>query len=160
MNDTDLVTIIMNGVTDDYQIFITWINAREKIAHFEELIGILMQEKERRSTLKPQSPNLALMAKKNFYKGKGSPQQQNGASSQKRPNLTQGMHLNKNYFEPKCFYCGKLDHIARDCRKKKYHEEQQKPKRHARHLANGDQVQNLRLFMADLMKMLMQTSSM
>ena len=42
-----------------------------------------------------------------------------------------------------------MGHIARECRKNKYHEEQQKPKRHVGHLANGDQVQNLSLFMAD-----------
>jgi len=59
------------------------------------------------------------------------------------------MHLNKNNYETKCFYCGKLGHIARECRKKKYHEEQKEPKRHAGHLVNGDQVQNLRLFMVD-----------
>jgi len=59
------------------------------------------------------------------------------------------MHLNKNYYENKCFYCGKLGHIARKSRKEKYHEEQQKPKRHAGHLTNGDNVPNLRLFMVD-----------
>jgi len=53
IDDIDLVTIIMNGVTDDYQMFITGINPREKILKFEELIGILMKEEERRSTLKP-----------------------------------------------------------------------------------------------------------
>lgn len=59
------------------------------------------------------------------------------------------MHPNKSYSETKCFYCGKLGHIAKKCRKNKYHEEQQKPKRHAGHLVNGDQVQNCRLFMVD-----------
>jgi len=34
-------------------MFITRINAREKILKFEELKGILMQEEERRSSLKP-----------------------------------------------------------------------------------------------------------
>jgi len=43
---------------------------RDKIPKFEELTGILMQEEERRSTLKPWSVDLTLMAKKNFYKGK------------------------------------------------------------------------------------------
>ena len=78
----------MNGFIDDCQMCITRINARENIPHFEELTGILMQEEERRTTLKPQSVDLALVARKNFYKGKGGPQQQNKASSHKRPNLT------------------------------------------------------------------------
>ena len=51
--DADLVTITMNGMIDDYQMFITGISAREKIPKFEELTGILMQEEERRLTLKP-----------------------------------------------------------------------------------------------------------
>eukprot|EP00253_Pinus_taeda_P007519 PITA_07519 len=68
--DADLVTITMNGVTNDYQMFITGINTREKIPKFEELTGILMQEEERRSTLKPQSRDISLMAKKKFFKGK------------------------------------------------------------------------------------------
>ena len=72
IDDTDLVTITMNGVTNDYQIFITRMNAREKIPKFEELTG--MQEEERISTLKPKSSDIALMAKKNFFKGKGSTQ--------------------------------------------------------------------------------------
>jgi len=51
-------------------MFVTGINAKENISHFEELAGILMQEKEKGLTLKPQSADLALMARKNFYKGK------------------------------------------------------------------------------------------
>ena len=66
MDNRVLVTITMNDVTDDYQMFITAINAREKVPHFEELTGILMQEEERRSTLEPHSADIALMAKKNF----------------------------------------------------------------------------------------------
>jgi len=42
VDDTDLVTIAMNGVIDDYQMFVTGINVREKIPKFEELTGILM----------------------------------------------------------------------------------------------------------------------
>lgn len=40
----DLVTITMNGMTDDYQMFITGLNAREKPPSFEELTGILLRE--------------------------------------------------------------------------------------------------------------------
>ena len=40
--DADLVMVIMNGMTDDYQMFITRISAREKIPNFEDLTGILM----------------------------------------------------------------------------------------------------------------------
>jgi len=37
---------------------------------FEELLGILMQEEERRLTHKPQSSDLALMVKKKPLRGK------------------------------------------------------------------------------------------
>jgi len=43
----------------------------QRISH---KLGILMQEEERRLNLKPQSVDLALVARKNFYKGKGGPQ--------------------------------------------------------------------------------------
>ena len=42
IDDTNVVTITVNSVTDDYRMFITGINSREKIPKFEELTGILM----------------------------------------------------------------------------------------------------------------------
>ena len=78
--DADLVTITMNGMTDDYRMFITRISAREKILKFEELIGIVRQEEEIIFTLKPQSEDLALMANKKFFKEKGNPSHQNGGN--------------------------------------------------------------------------------
>jgi len=44
------------------------LNAREKPPGFEEIIGILLQEEERKLSLKPQNPDLALMTK---FKPKG-----------------------------------------------------------------------------------------
>jgi len=89
------------------------------------------------------------MAKKNFFKAKGNPQQQNGGNPQKRPNQTQGMHLNRNNSKIKCFYCGKIGHMA-ECKKKKCHEQQQRQKRHASHLTNNNHGKNFRLFMTEL----------
>ena len=121
--DADLVTITMNGMTDDYQMFITGISVREKIPKFEELTRIIMQEEERRLNLKPQSADLALMAKKKFFIEKGNPSQQNKGNPQKRHNQAQGMYLNRNDTVIKCFYCRKIGHMAKECRKKKFHEE-------------------------------------
>ena len=59
VENDDLATITMNGMTDDYQMFITGLNAREKPPSFEELIGISLHEEERRSYLKPQDPDHA-----------------------------------------------------------------------------------------------------
>jgi hypothetical protein len=60
ISNTDLVTITLNGMLEDYQMFITGLVAREKPPTFEELIGILLQEEERRGNLKPPSKYLAL----------------------------------------------------------------------------------------------------
>jgi len=42
--DLDLVTITLNGMIDDYHMFITGLLAREKAPSFEEMTGILIQE--------------------------------------------------------------------------------------------------------------------
>jgi hypothetical protein len=54
VSNTDLVTITLNGMLEDYHMFITGLTAREKPPTFEELTGILLQEEERRGNLKPQ----------------------------------------------------------------------------------------------------------
>ena len=73
ISSIDLVIVTLNGMLDEYQMFLTGISAREKAPTFDELAGILMQEEERRRSLKQKSPNsdLALMAKgKQSFKGK------------------------------------------------------------------------------------------
>jgi hypothetical protein len=47
VSNTDLVTITLNGMLEDYHMFITGLAAREKPPTFEELTGILLQEEER-----------------------------------------------------------------------------------------------------------------
>ena len=46
MSNTDLVTMTLNGMLDEYQMFITGLLAREKAPTFDELACILMQEEE------------------------------------------------------------------------------------------------------------------
>lgn len=147
----DLVTITMNGMTDDYQMFITGLNAREKPPSFEELTGILLHEEERRSSLKPQDPDLALITK--FKpKGIGMADQRRGNTSEMTP---QGMTSYRNDSAPECFYCGKIGHIAKFCRKKKSNQERYNQKRHVGHLADADadtdpdKNLDVKLFMAD-----------
>ena len=69
VSNIDLVTISLNGMLEDYQMFITSL-AREKGPTFEELIGILLQEEERHANMKPQNSDLALWTKNRFPKGK------------------------------------------------------------------------------------------
>ena len=70
VSNTDLVTIALNGMLEDYQMFITSLAMRENDLTFEEFAGILLQEEERRTNLKPQNLDLALWTKKRSLKGK------------------------------------------------------------------------------------------
>jgi hypothetical protein len=70
VSSTDLVTITLNGMLEDYQMFITGLAAREKPPTFEELTGILLQEEERRSNLKPHNSDLALWSNKRSSRGR------------------------------------------------------------------------------------------
>jgi hypothetical protein len=47
VSNTDLITITLNGMLEDYHMFITGLAAREKPPTFEELTPILLQEEER-----------------------------------------------------------------------------------------------------------------
>eukprot|EP00253_Pinus_taeda_P003783 PITA_03783 len=67
---SDLVTLTLNRMTDEYQTFISGLSAREKAPSFDDLTTILLQEEERRQNLKTQSNDLALMAKRRQYRGK------------------------------------------------------------------------------------------
>eukprot|EP00253_Pinus_taeda_P003869 PITA_03869 len=55
VSDSDLVSITLSGIHDEFQIFVTRFVAREKAPTFENLTGILLQEEERRKNLNPQS---------------------------------------------------------------------------------------------------------
>jgi hypothetical protein len=60
VSKTDLVTFTLNGILEDYQMFITGLAAREKPPTFKEVTGIFIQEEERCENLKPQNTELAL----------------------------------------------------------------------------------------------------
>jgi hypothetical protein len=70
ISNTDLVTITLNGMLEDYHMFITGLPAREKHPTFEELTGILLQEEERCRNLKPQNKDLALWSNKRSVRGR------------------------------------------------------------------------------------------
>lgn len=70
VSNTDLVTVTLNGMREDYQFFITGLAVRKKSPTFEELIGILMQEENRCMNLKPHNVDTGFLAKKKFIKGK------------------------------------------------------------------------------------------
>jgi len=57
----DLVTITLNEILDECQIFTICLATREKDPTFDELVGIPMLENERRRNLKSQSFDLAFV---------------------------------------------------------------------------------------------------
>ena len=69
VSSTDLVTITLNDMLEGYHMFITRLAAREKPPMFEELTGILLQEEERCTNLKPHNSDLALWSNKRFSGG-------------------------------------------------------------------------------------------
>jgi hypothetical protein len=60
VSNIDLGTIFLNGMLEDYQMFITGLAAGEKSPTFEELIGILLQKEDMHTNLKPQNSDLAV----------------------------------------------------------------------------------------------------
>jgi hypothetical protein len=110
VSNTDLVTITLNGMLEDYHMFITGLAAREKPPTFEELTRILLQEEERRENLKPQNTDLALRSNKRSLRGRSGERGRGGRSSQRRqsPRPNQGMPSNRNESKS-CFTVVDLD---------------------------------------------------
>jgi hypothetical protein len=159
VSNTDLVTITLNGMLEDYHMFITGLAAREKPPTFEELTGILLQEEERHGNLKPQNKDLALWSNKRSARGRSRERGRGGSSWQRgmfmaerqfiarRQSLNQGMQSDRNESKS-CFYCGRPGHIVKDCHKKKSDEARNKPRTHSGHYAEKSSNQDLRLFIA------------
>jgi hypothetical protein len=80
VSNTDLVTITLNGMLEDYHMFIAGLAAREKPPTFEELTGILLQEEERRGNLKPPSKDLALWSNSRSARGRSGVRGRGGSS--------------------------------------------------------------------------------
>jgi hypothetical protein len=70
ISNANIVTITLNGMVEDYQMFIIGLAAREKAPTFEELRGIFLQEEERCTKLNSQNSDLALWTKKRSPRGK------------------------------------------------------------------------------------------
>lgn len=63
VSSIDLVIITLNGMFDGYQMFVIGLVERDIALTFNELIGILMQEEQRRKNIMLQNLNLELMVK-------------------------------------------------------------------------------------------------
>ena len=127
--------------------------SREKFPTFEELTCIFLQEEERCTNLKPQNSDLELWTKKRFPKGKLGEGGRGGNSFQRKsfPKLDQGMPSIRN--EPKCFYCGRIGHLSRECYKKKNDETRHKNRKHPTHFAEENpnfDSKDLRLFVSNV----------
>jgi len=80
---------------------------------------------------KPQNTDLALWTKKKFSRGKQGEGSKGESPFQRKqfPKPNQVMSSNRN--EPKCFYCGRTMHLARECYKKKNYEARNKYKKYS-----------------------------
>jgi hypothetical protein len=149
VSSTDLVTITLNGMLEDYQMFIIGLAVRDKSPTFEELTSILLQEEERCSNLKRQNKYLALWSNKRSMRGRLGERGRGGTSSQRRQSLrpNQGMPSNENESKS-CFYCGRPGHPIRDFHKKKSDEDRNKPREHSGHYEEEYSNHDLILFIA------------
>jgi hypothetical protein len=147
---THLVTVTLNGMLDEYQMFITGLAAREKDPTFDELTGILLQEEERKNNLNGRSHNsdLALVAQP--YKGKSWRRNKEGRPHSKPNNGRAPPSTNANVKKNEgWYYYGKFGHYAKDCRRRKFNESKYK-----KHLGNFvdkgarvcDDFKNFKLF--------------
>jgi len=93
--------------------------------------------------MKPHNVDLALIEKKNHFKGKlGEGQKSDGTP---KKNQFQGISLTRNDSGTKSFYCGKSSHIARNCYKKNTDEAKHIHKNHAVHFAKENQNNDLKI---------------
>jgi hypothetical protein len=160
VSNTNLVTITLNGMLEDYHMFITGLAAREKPPTFEELTCILLQEEERSDNMKPPSKYLALWSNNRSTRGRstirgrgGSSWQRGGSwkrgsSSHRRQPPNQGMQSDRNGSKS-CFYFGRPGHIVKDYHKKKSDEARNKPRIDSGHYAEKYSNQDLRLFISN-----------
>eukprot|EP00253_Pinus_taeda_P007785 PITA_07785 len=158
VSDSDLVTLTLNRMTDEYQTFISALSAREKAPSFDELTAILLQEEERRQNLKTQGNDLALMVKRRQHRGKQrqyQQQQQQPQQQQRGANSFQGKSSRgmTDTYVKRCFYCGKAGHQIRECYKKQANERRSKQKKHQGCFAEAEEDEDhsydLRLFTVD-----------
>jgi len=108
--NTNLVTITLNGLVHDYQIFISSLSAREKPHVFDELTYILLQEEGRMKNFNLGSNNsdLALVAKgKQPYKSKPWEKIKGGKFQAKQKGMAQSKFPVHDKRNDDCYYCGK-----------------------------------------------------
>jgi hypothetical protein len=91
-------------------MFIIGLATKEKPPTFEELMGILLQEKERRGNLKPQNKYLALCSNKRSAREISGERGRGGSSSQRRQSPRMNQSMQSNRIESKsCFIVVDLD---------------------------------------------------
>jgi hypothetical protein len=151
VSSSDLVTITLKGLVQDYKVFISTLSTRQKPPTFDELAGILLQEEERMKNfdLNSSGSHLTLIARgKRSYRGKPWDRNKGWFQAKKK-----GMTHPDSYVKRKveCDYCGKPRHIAKDFYRRKNHESNQRYKRHNGNYVHkdtsvNDGFKNLKLF--------------
>jgi hypothetical protein len=155
VSSSDLVTITLKGLVQDYKVFISTLSARPKPPTFDELTWILLQEEERMKNydLDSSGSDLALIAKgKQSYRGK--PWDKNrGKFQAKKKGMAHLILMLREMLN--VIIVENQGHLAKDCYKRKNHESKQRYKRHNGNFVHkdtsvNDGFKNLKLFISEV----------
>jgi hypothetical protein len=154
VSSSDLVTITLKGLVQDYKVFISALSARQTPPTFDELAGILLQEEERMKNydLDSSGSDLALIARgKRSYRGKLWDKNKGKFQAKQKGMAHPDSYVKRNI---ECEYCGKPGHLAKDCYRRKNHESNQRYKRHNGNFVHkdtsvNDGFKNIKLFISE-----------
>ena len=107
VSSSDLVTVALKGLVQDYKVFISALSARQTPPTFDELAGILLQVKERMNNfdLDSSGSDLVLIARgKRSYQGKPWDKNRGQFQAKKKVMAHPHSYIKRNI---ECEYCGK-----------------------------------------------------
>ena len=121
--DSELVRLALNFVSDDWQIFVQGILGRATLLNWDEMWAALKQEEMRRDLLK-----IKLDGSSNSGGSKPKVEEEDNATLASKGQPGQ-QRRKKHVSKVKCFRCGEMGHYASQCPlKKKEKDDKHDPK--------------------------------
>ncbi|KAF3775421.1 hypothetical protein EJ110_NYTH50144 [Nymphaea thermarum] len=136
ISDSNLVLYTLNGLSSEYEVFITIVTTFKQLPSFSKSFDMLVSQENRLRILTPSSYSdssaIAFVAQRgrdrgnfnyagrvNFNYARGRANGRNGGRSRNNNNYGNGGHGNNINFKSDqgitCQYCGRKSHTARQC---------------------------------------------